>query len=436
MGQLIAIPYSIKLLADMGAQVVRVESCTRLEGYRASSFYGNNAEGDFWNRGANFYEQNRNKMGLTLDLAQPKGLETLKELIGISDVFAENFTPRVMKRFGLELDDLRRIRPDLIMVSSTGYGHRGPWANFGAIGYTTEAASGLPHMTGYAGGPPTQPEIPYADYTAAEHTAFAIMAALVYRARTGRGQFIDVSQAQAVSSTIPEALMDYTVNGRVVERMGNQDPSTAPHGCYRCAGEDNWIAVAAATDAQWRALCRVLDRGSWADDDRFVDSASRLVHREELDELVGEATRDRDQYELMTALQRVGVAAGAVLNSRQLLTDPHLKARRFYETVAHHPSTGMPPLPYASRPWRMSGSPVGVQKAAPIMGEHNAFVLSEVLGLPPVELSELREEGVIGERPVGYKEPTVVSLDDQKRQGRILDYDPDFRQRLKDHFGE
>lgn len=435
MGQLIAIPHAIKLLADMGAQVIRIESCVRLENYRAISLYENSADGDWWNRSANFYEQNRNKLGLTLDLSKPAGLELLKELIAISDVFAENFTPRVMKNFGLEYEDLRRIRPDIIMVSSTGYGYTGPWANLGAIGPATEAASGLAHMTGYQDGPPVLPEMPYTDYTAAEHTAFAIMAALIHRACTGRGQFIDISQAQTASSTIPEALMDYAVNGRIRERMGNQDLAMAPHGCYPCRGDDKWIAIAVATDAQWQALCQVLGSPPWGQDARFADGPSRWRHRDELDRLMGEATRAWDQYELMHALQRRGVPAGAVLNNKQLLFDPHLKERRFYEVVSHHPSTGMPPLPYPGRPWKLSGTPAGTRHAAPIMGEHNRLVLSEVLGMPPAALEGLEKEGVIGYRPVEARKPTVTPLDVYKRQGHILDFEPDFKEQVSRAFG-
>ena len=435
MGQLIAVPHAVRLLADMGAQVVRVESCTRLENYRESSFYENSANGQYWNKGANFSEQNRNKLGITLDLSIPEGLGALRELISISDVFVENFTPRVMKNFGLEYEDLRRIKPDIIMVSSTGYGHSGPWANFGALGYTTEAASGLAHMTGYEGGPPELPEIPYADYVAAEHTVFAIMAALLYRMRTGRGQFVDISQAQTVSATVPEALMDYTVNGRVRDRIGNADSTLTPHGCYPCRGHDKWIAIAVADDAQWESLCAVLDRKSWSGDDRFSDGISRWQNRNELDRQIAEVTPEWDHYELMHALQHAGVPAGAVLNGKQLMFDPHLKARRFYEPVRHHPNTGMPPLPYTSRPWRMSETPGGARHPAPLMGEHNLPVLTELLGKSRSEVDALEEGGVIGYEPVGRRPPTVTSLDDQKRQGRILDYEEDFRDRVRDGYG-
>ena len=435
MGQLIAVPAATKLLADMGAQVIRIESCSRLELYRATSLYRNDASGEYWNRAANFYEQNRNKLGVTLDLGNPRGVETLKELIAVSDVFAENFTPRVMRNFGLEYEDLRRLKPDLIMVSSTGYGYTGPWSDFGAIGYSTEAASGLAHITGYKGGPPALPEIPYADYTAAEHTEFAIMAALVYRARTGKGQFIDVAQSETLSSTVPEALMDYAVNGRDLVRIGNEDPTMSPHGCYPCSGGDRWIAIAVATDAEWASLCKVLGTSEWDRDQRFNGAQSRWEHRTELDELISEATRGWSHYGLMHALQAAGVPSGAVLDGEELLFDPHLKARSFYRVQEHHASTGMPPLPYAKAPWRMQATPEADARPAPLMGAHNSEVLSELLGRPESEMNSLEEEGVIGYAPVGHEPPTVVPLEEQKRQGRILDYDANFEDRVREEFG-
>lgn len=430
MGQLIAIPYAMKLLADMGAQVLRLESVRRLESYRGDSVYRNEVEGAFWNRGANFYEQNRNKLGLTLELGHAEGLELLRRLIAVADVFAENFTPRVIKQFGLEYADLRRLKPDLIMVSSTGYGYHGPWANFGATGPATEGASGLAYATGYPGGPPVMAEIPYVDYTAGEHTAFAVMAALLHRLRTGQGQFIDVSQTQTASATIPETLLDYAANGRLPERLGNGDRQMAPHGCYPCAGLDRWIAIAVATDGEWQALAQVLRRPAWLKDARFVGVLSRWQHRAALDSLVAEATAAWEMRELMGELQAAGVAAGAVLDSKELLFDPHLQARGFYEVVRHHPSTGMPPLPYASRPWQFSGTPAVAPQAAPILGQHNEYVLTELLGLPAAEVARLEREGVIGYAPASPTPVRRPPLDEQVRQGRMLRYETDFAEQV------
>lgn len=427
MGQLIAIPFAMKLLADMGAQVIRLESTRRLESYRSDSVYQNEIHGEFWNRGANFYEQNRNKLGITLDLGHAEGRGILSRLIAISDVFAENFTPRVIRNFGLEYDTLRRIKPDIIMVSSTGYGFDGPWANFGATGPATEGASGLAYATGYPGGPPVMAEIPYVDYTAGEHTVFAVMTALMSRLSTGRGQFIDVSQTQTAAVTIPEVLLDYAANGRSPERIGNTDPVMAPHGCYPCRGEDRWIVIAVGDDSEWQGLCRALGRPEWAGDPRFSGALDRWQNRESLDRILESETAAWDSQELMNALQAEGVPAGAVLDSKDLLFNPHLMQRGFYEVVRHHPSTGMPPLPYAGRPWKLSETPAVAPRAAPVMGEHNEYVLGELLGMSSAEISDLEGKGVIGYAPDDPRPVQRPSLDEQVRQGRMLRYETDFR---------
>ncbi len=430
MGQLIAIPFAMKLLADMGAQVIRLESTRRLESYRSDSVYQNEVHGEFWNRGANFYEQNRNKLGITLDLGRQEGLEILRRLIAVSDVFTENFTPRVIMNFGLEYADLCRIKPDIIMVSSTGYGFDGPWANFGATGPATEGASGLAFATGYPGGTPVMAEIPYVDYTAGEHTVFAVMTALMNRLRTGQGQFIDVSQAQAAAVTIPEVLLDFAANGREPERIGNADPVMAPHGCYPCRGEDRWIVIAVSDDEEWQGLCRVLGRPEWAADPRLSGGLGRWRAQEKLDQMMPLETAGWDAHELMSALQAQGVPAGAVLDSKDLLFDPHLRERGFYEVVRHHPSTGMPPLPYAGRPWKLSETPAVPPMAAPLMGEHNGYVLGELLGMSADEVAGLEENGIIGYAPNDPRPVQRPSLDEQVRQGRMLRYESDFESQV------
>ena len=434
MGQLIAIPWAMKMLADMGAQVIRLESCERLESYRGDSVYLNDISGEFWNRGANFDEQNRNKLGITLDLNKDEGLSILRQLVSISDVCAENFTPRVIKNFKLEYEDLRKIRPDIIMVSSTGYGYSGPWSGFGATGPATEGASGMAYMSGYADGPPAMPEIPHTDYTAGEHTVFAVMAALMHRLRTGQGQFIDLSQAQTAAATVPEALMDFAVNGRIQPRSGNQHPSMAPHGCYPCQGDDRWIAIAVGDENQWRALCRVLGQEAWAVDLRFSQGPARWGNRLELDELVAVETQKWQAHSLMSQLQAQGVPAGAVLDSKDLLFDPHLKERGFYEVVSHHASTGIPPLPYASRPWKLTGTPAVPGEAAPLMGEHNRQVLGELLCRSDEQLADLEQQGIIGYAPVNPRPVQRPPLDEQVRQGRMQRHETDFQERVAQAF--
>ena len=436
MGQLIAIPSAMKMLADMGAQVIRMESIHRLESYRNASLYENNSEGAFWNRGANFYEQNRNKLGLTLDLSKPEGLSILKELIKVSDIFAENFTPRVMKSFGIEYEDLVKIKPDLIMVSSTGYGFDGPWANFGATGPATESASGMAIMTGYHNDMPIMPEIPYIDYTAAEHTVFAIMSALIHRMSTGEGQFIDISQTETASATVPEALLDFIVNGRVEPRHGNDDPVMAPHGCFRCKGQDKWITIAVQNDHEWKTLCEILNiEEAQAKSKDYSSTLDRWTNRNELHKLIDNHTKDWDNHKLTHLLQSNGVAAGSVMESPDLLFDKHLQDRGFYEVVEHHPSTGMPPLPYASRPWKFSETPAVTPKAAPIMGENNEFILKELLGKTDEEFDELVVTQIIGNEPTQGTAVRAPDPDEQLRQGRMQRYDSDFKQKISEFYG-
>ena len=434
MGQLIAVPHAVKMLADMGAQVIRVESHARLEGYRASAFYDNDPGQAYWNRGANFHEQNRNKLGVTLDLSKAGALDALRELITVSDVFIENFTPRVMRNFGLEYDDLRKLRPDIIFVSSTGYGFTGPWSAFGAIGPTTEAASGLCHSTGYEDGPPELAEMPYTDYTAAEHTVFAIVAALAHRARTGRGQFVDVSQAQAASATAPETLMDYTANGRITRRIGNRHTYMAPHGLYPCEGVDAWIAIAVSRDEEWAALCGVLEAGELSGDERFADVDSRWRHRAELDQTLSALTRKWVHRELAARLQAVGVPAGAVLNNADLLFDPHLTSRGFYEVYEHHAAADMPPLPYSSRPWKFAGSSAVPRHPAPLLGQHNRYVLEEFLGMNDRDVRAMEASGAIGSEPTRPSPTPPVPAEVQVRLGRILSHDPHHKRRIREHY--
>jgi crotonobetainyl-CoA:carnitine CoA-transferase CaiB-like acyl-CoA transferase len=277
-------------------------------------------------------------------------------------------------------------------------------------------------------------EIPYTDYTSGEHTVFAVMAALMHRLRTGQGQFIDISQTQATSSTMPEVLMDYSANGRAGQRMGNQDTTMSPHGCYPCRGDDRWITIAVATDRQWRSLCWVLGQEGWAADSRFEDSLGRWQNRDELDALMGPVTKDWDTHELMHALQREGVAAGAVLDSKDLLFDPHLNEREFYEVVTHHESTGIPPLPYAGRPWKLSKTPAVKGKAAPLMGEHNSLILEELLGKTAEEMATLEEAGIIGYGPTNPHPVQRPPLDEQVRQGRMQRYETDFEEQVRKAF--
>jgi len=433
LGQLIAVPYATKLLSDMGAEIIRLESANRPDAYRLSDFYDERRDGKYWNRAINFNEQNRNKLSLGLELDHKNSLQCLYDLISISDVFACNFTPRVMKKFGLEYEHLQKIRPDIIVVSSTGYGHTGPWSSFGAIGFGTEAASGLAAATGYENGPPAQPEIPYPDYTAAEHTVFAVMAALIHRLKEGEGQFIEVSQTECVTSTTPETILEYTANKRIVKRIGNSHPNISPHGCYPCKGQDKWITITAISQDQWKSLSNLLfpETGS---DNRFQSNESRIRYRTELDKLISSKTLLWDNVELMTTLQKNRVPAGVVLNGKELLFNEHLNHRDFFEIVSHHPNSEVPTLPYPGKPWKMSKGSDLKMKGAPLFGQHNESILKNYLGLNDDSYDTLvNEEAVVDDIKLAARE-ILVSREAREKEGSIYSYDPNFKSTIKSYF--
>lgn len=446
MGQLLAVPYLTRLMAEMGAEVLKIESCTRLDPHRTAVFYGNTPGEAFWDRTANFNDQNRGKLGITLDLNKPSGREAFYALVAISDVFCENFTPRVMRNFRIEYADLRRVRPDIIMLSSTGYGYTGPWANYGAVGPTIEAASGLAYASGYPDSPPVMPEIPYPDFVAAEHGLFAVLAALHYRRRTGKGQFIDLSQLQCQVAIAPEQVLDYLANRRESLPIGgNRHPFMSPYGVYPCQPEpaappgkgevDRWIAIAVSTDQEWKALRRVMGDPAWAREPQFADTLSRWKHREELDAHLRRWTQTQRADDLMKRLQQEGVPAGMAYTNRDLLFDPHLRRRGFFRLVVHPSGTGLPPLPYPGQPWRSPALGRGSSSPAPTLGQHNIPVLADLLGWPAERIEALVREGVIGWRPVSFPRPQPISLDALLAQRRIAAYDPHFAQEIAREYG-
>jgi len=432
LGQLIAVPYATKLLSDMGAEVIRIESANRPDMYRLSDYYDDRVDGEYWNRAINFNEQNRNKMSFCVELDKAQGDYTLKDILAISDVFASNFTPRVMKKYGLEYEELKKIKPDIIVVSSTGYGHSGPWSSFGAIGFGTEAASGLSSTTGYRGEGPSQPEIPYPDYTAAEHTVFAILSALQHRLETGQGQFISVSQAESVTSTIPESVLSYTANQLKVEPIGNDHNEIPLHGCFRCKGVDDWITIVADSDLEWANLMEVLSPDM--EELKYENYEYRNSNRSELHRLVSAETIKHEKIPLMKMLQERGVKAGAVLNGEELLFDEHLKNRNFFEIVNHDQTTGIPPLPYPSRPWKM-GSTVEINLAPPpTLGQDNHFISTELLGQSQQHYDYMVENKILSEKLEIPAKEVDVSRDQKVSDRTIHKYDPNFENRIRDEF--
>lgn len=396
------------MLADMGAEVIRVESIRRLpamtrgpvarppEGLEAYPGYADNNPGERpWDRWWQFHAMNRNKLGIGLELSHPKGLEVYKRLVRVGDVVLENFSEGTMERLGLGYPVLKQVKPDIIMISASGLGSAGPYKGYSSFGTNLDAITGMMALRGYPGDDiMIRDVIPvWSNNVAASTAAFAALTALHYREKTGKGQFIDLSQAETFLPHMGETLLDYTMNKRLQEAIGNRDPSMAPHGCYRCQGNDKWVTIAVSSDEQWEAFCRVLGNPAWTKEEKFGNTLSRRVNQDELDKLVEEWTIKHEPYQVMHILQGVGVPAGPVLGASDLYNDPHLKERGFFREVTHceagtHRYPGMC--------FKFSRTPADIRLPPNCLGEHNEYVFGEILGMSKEEIAQLEEEEIIG----------------------------------------
>ena len=381
-------PYCTKQLADMGAEVIKIETASRVDTIRREPPHKDGVPGI--NRNATFNFYNRNKLGCTINLKVPGALELLKGIVATCDVVVENFAPRVMPALGLDYASLRSIRPDIIMVSLSGFGGSGPYRDYVSYAEHPSNFSGLTSLTG-------MPERPLGDQSALSDqtvglvAAFSLLSALHHRARTGEGQRIDVSQYEAMVCCLPQGVMDYSLNQRVRERKGNRDDIMAPHGVYGCQGEDQWVSIAVATDEEWEAMAKAMGHPEWSKDERFSDALQRWSNQDILDQLIQGWTERRTHYEVMHTLQAVGVAAAASLTSAELMEDPHLKDRDFF-VQADHPEVG--PHKLTGPSWKMSDTPGRITRSGPLLGQDNEYVFCQLLGLSPEELTDLTEQGV------------------------------------------
>jgi benzylsuccinate CoA-transferase BbsF subunit len=342
-----------------------------------------------YNTIANFNEVNRAKLSIAINLAHERGKWLFRRLVSVSDVVIENYSPRVMRNLDLAYESLREVRPDVIMVSMPALGDSGPWTNYTSFGPGTDALAGLSDVTGYQGGPPHKPGNFYADQNAAFHVAVATMAALRQRRRTGRGQRMEVVLREATMAIIGEYFLEYQLTGRAPQRTGNYHPSMAPHNVYRCRGDDAWVAIAVASDEEWRRFRTAVGSPTWCGEDGFATASGRLRRRERLDRLVQGWTEHRTPYEVMHALQRHGVKAGAVLKPPEALEDPHYRERGFIDRT-EHPEAGS--YVHPGLPWKTSGGPHDLGRRAPLFAEHSDWVLSDLLSLDEDEVVALRQE--------------------------------------------
>ncbi len=400
-------PYATKLLADMGADIIKIESTGRYDNHRGAvrpaAGSGNYPEGepgeDPWNRNGWFNSLHLSKFGLTLDLATPRGKELFAELVSISDVVIENFRRGVLARLGFDYDTLRALRPDIILVSMPAFGNKGPWKDFIQYGIGQEQLAGMAYMTGYADeAGPMKSGINHGDPITGSHSAGAILASLIYRRRVGEGLMVDLSHLDSSISLIGEYILDLQMNGREPKRWGNRHPNMAPHGIYRCAGDDDWVAIAVADDNEWAALCEAMGCPELSSDPRFADALTRWNHQNILDSIIGEWTADKDKRELAELLQRAGVPATPVMSSEDIFDDPHFQERELMELV-DHPSTGPHFLPGIG--WKMSKTPGSIRWPTPRLGEHNKEILTSLLGIESGEFKRLETNRIIGYEPDG-----------------------------------
>ena len=381
-----------KYLADHGATVVHIESKVRPDGFRAHyPPYKDNIHG--LNRSGLFALCNNDKLDITLNLKKaPKATDLAKRIVAWSDVVIENFSPGTMKRLGLDYEALRKVKPDLIMLSSSNLGQSGPHAHHAGFGSQLSSLAGFTHLTGYPDGPPQILYGPYIDYIAVAYGAVAILAALDYRERTGKGTHIDTAQYETGLQFMAPILLDYKINGKVASRNGNRDPAAAPHGAYPCKGDDIWCVISASSESDWESLCRAMGNPAWTKESRFATLQSRKEHEDELDQKIGAWTTGFTAREITEKLQASGIRAGIVNTMRDIYSDPQLKHRKQWVEL-EHPEIGK--MHYQRPPFFLTRTPSGPERRDPLLGEHNGYFYQELLGLSEKEYQELVAEGVI-----------------------------------------
>jgi len=382
-------PQITLLLAFMGAEVIRIESNAELDHFRrpeSAVSYGSTRAGH-----DSFNTLNLNKLSVTLNLKTAGAVELAKKLIAKSDVVVDNFRPGVMDRLGLGYEELKKIKSDIIMLSASSHGAVGPEKQYSAYAVTFGPIGGVSHLTGYEGGSPAVTRSS-ADLRPGTAAAFAVLAALNYRELSGEGQFIDFSAREAITCEIGEAIMDYTLNGRVRTRRGNRDDILAPNNCYRCKGGDRWISISIGNDSEWKALVAAMGNPQWARDAKFADQFRRWHNQDEIDRHIAEWTSQFTDYEITEMLQSVGVAAIPAFDSEDVFNNPHCQERG----VLVPTETGAEGRLYAvAPPWKFPETPARVTRAAPELGQDNDYVLRNLLGLSQTEIDKLTEEKVL-----------------------------------------
>jgi benzylsuccinate CoA-transferase BbsF subunit len=383
-------PLTMKFFADHGAKVIRVETRKRPCTMRTSAPYKDNVPD--YNRGGYFNYYNANILSLSLNMATPEARQIAARLAVKCDVFMENYTPGVIEKWGLGYEELKKARPDLIMLRQSGYGSWGPYANLPAFGMVLVSIAGLPNFIGWPGKEPLPVGVSaYTDCISPRFASAALIAALDYRKRTGKGQLLDLSQFETAVYFITPGVLDYAANGREPERIGNSSPNAAPHGVYPCKGDDRWCTVAVTDDGEWAGLCREIGRPGYVADPRFSTLAARKKNEAELDEIIGAWTAGLTAEEVMERLQSAGVPAGVVKNTADVLEDPQLRKRNLYWPMEH---SEMGTFTHLGQSFQLSKTPSRAYSPSPLLGEHTEYVCTKMLGMPDAEFIDLMQKGV------------------------------------------
>jgi len=383
-------PLGTLLLSFLGAEIIKIESRKRIDQMRQGSITTGDSFSNF-NASPIFNNANLNKKGVTIDLSHPKGVELAKRIVAVSDLTIENMRPGVMDKLGLGYKDLAKVKPDIIMLSSSGFGSSGPYREYAGYAPIFAAFGGLAYLTGYEDGDPNTMS-GVMDLRIGTASAFALLSALIHRQKTGEGQYIDLSSSECVSALVGSELMQYTMNKTSPFRCGNQDSIMAPHNCYRCKGGDKWVSIAVATDEEWKGMCGVMGNPSWTKEEAFSNVYNRWKNRVQLDKHIAGWTINYTHYEVMTLLQRAGVAAVPSFSAEEILSDPHVKARGMLNEV-QHPVLGKKVVINPS--WKLSETPARIKKASPLLGEHNEEVFGGLLNMSKEEIKKLEDEKII-----------------------------------------
>jgi len=415
-------PLTTRICAELGAEVIKIESLRRIDVMRCYCFPDNEPGEEWWNRGGYFHWLNWGKLGCTMNLDHPERVAIFKELIKMSDVLVENFSPRVKRNWGLDYPEIMKINPEIIMVSLSGFGQTGRHQGKRAYAPTMEATSGFASLNGEEGDPPVLSSAAVGDWAAGLFGVAAILLSLHYRRKTGKGVCIDLAGREALTCFMGDAILDYAVYHKSRERLGNRHPSMVPHGVYACKGEDNWIALAVRNDEEWQRFCHLADDPRLAREE-FSTISGRLHNVEEIEGLVEEWSSKLDALDAMKRLQTAGIPSGAVLTPKEILSNPHFRQRGFFVKVEHPTVTGdhiinrSLPIQFA-KDW--------FPGPAPLLGEHNEYVFGRLLKLAPEKLEGLEEEKAIGTAPLIRLKPQVYPLDLMLR-GSVCEIDRQYK---------